>query len=83
MEWEDDYPVYRGEPQNIVWYMTNDWSVPIMSDADSLLQKGNNAYAKPAAALNILRETIVGAENFDFAFRQYSQAWAPHIRQEQ
>jgi hypothetical protein len=50
--------------------------VPIMSDADSLRERGNNAYAKPAVALNILRDTIVGAENFDFAFQEYVQTWA-------
>ena len=40
-----------------------------MTNSESILQFGNNAYGKPATALNILRETIVGRELFDFAFR--------------
>ena len=75
-QWEEDYPLWRGEPQNITQYMSGSNEVPIMTDADSLRSKGNNAYAKPATAMNILRETIIGAENFDFAFQQYAQAWA-------
>ena len=47
-----------------------------MTDADSLISKGANAYSKPAAALSILRETVVGDESFDFALRQYGQDWA-------
>ena len=49
--------------------------VPIMSNSESLLQFGNNAYAKPATALNILRETIMGRELFDFAFKEYANRW--------
>jgi hypothetical protein len=75
-EWEHDYPSRRGEPRNIVPYMRSTDQVPIMTNSESLLQFGNNAYAKPATALNILRETILGRELFDFAFREYSQRWA-------
>jgi hypothetical protein len=46
-----------------------------MTNSESLLQFGNNAYAKPAAALNILRETVLGRELFDFAFKEYAQRW--------
>jgi hypothetical protein len=74
-EWEDDYPSRRGEPQNIVGFMTDADQRPIMTNSESLLQFGSNAYAKPATALNILRETILGRELFDFAFREYSQRW--------
>ena len=49
--------------------------VPIMTASDSLLQFGNNAYRKPATALNVLRETVLGRENFDFAFKTYAQRW--------
>ena len=49
--------------------------VPIMTNSESLLQFGNNAYAKPAAGLNILRETILGRELFDYAFKEYAQRW--------
>ncbi|MBA3248621.1 MAG: M1 family metallopeptidase [Pyrinomonadaceae bacterium] len=74
-EWEDNYPSRRGEPQNITEYMMSQAQVPIMTNSESLLQFGNNAYAKPATALNILRETILGRELFDFSFREYSRRW--------
>jgi aminopeptidase N len=74
-EWEDDYPSRRGEPKDIVGYMTSLDQVPIMTNSESLLQFGNNAYAKPATALNILRESILGRELFDFAFKEYARRW--------
>ncbi len=74
-EWEDEYPSRRGEAKDIVEFMISDNQVPIMTNSESLLQFGSNAYAKPATALNILRETIMGRELFDFAFREYSQRW--------
>ncbi|WP_417317121.1 M1 family metallopeptidase [Emcibacter sp.] len=74
-EWEEDYPSRRGEPYKIVDFMKSDKQVPIMTNSESLLQFGNNAYAKPATALNILRESIMGRELFDFAFREYSRRW--------
>lgn len=74
-KWEKDYPSWRGEPRNITSYMASSNQMPIMTNSESILQFGNNAYGKPATALNILRETIVGRELFDFAFRQYAQRW--------
>ena len=73
--WEEDYPQSRGDARNIVEYMRTKNQVPIMTNSESLLQFGNNAYAKPAAALNVLRETVLGRELFDFAFREYAQRW--------
>jgi hypothetical protein len=55
--------------------MKSENQVPIMTNSESLLQFGNNAYAKPSTALIILRETILGRELFDFAFREYSRRW--------
>ena len=77
-EFERDYPSRRGPPENIVQYMKGDKSgiVPIMTNSESILQFGNNAYGKPATALNILRETIMGRELFDYAFKTYSERWA-------
>jgi len=46
-----------------------------MTNSESLIQFGNNAYGKPAAALNILRETVMGRELFDFAFKTYAERW--------
>ena len=77
-EFERNYPSRRGPAQNIVDYMKGDKRgiVPIMTNSESILQFGNNAYGKPATALNILRETIMGRELFDYAFKTYSERWA-------
>ena len=48
---------------------------PIMTNSESILQFGNNGYGKPATALNILRETVMGRELFDFAFKEYANRW--------
>jgi hypothetical protein len=74
-EWEPDYPQRRGDARSIVPYMRSANQVPIMTNSESILQFGANAYAKPAAALNILRETVMGRELFDHAFRTFSQRW--------
>jgi len=74
-EWEVDYPSRRGEPEDIVGYMRGGHQRPIMTGSEEVLQFGNNAYGKPATALNILRETILGRELFDFAFREYARRW--------
>jgi len=73
--WEENYPATRGDPRNIVEYMRSKNQVPIMTNSESVIQFGNNAYAKPATALNILRETILGRELFDYAFREYARRW--------
>ena len=73
-EWDPEIP-WNNEPRDIVDYMKSQNQVPIMTQSDSVLQLGPNAYAKPAAALMILRETILGRELFDFAFREYSRRW--------
>jgi hypothetical protein len=77
-EWEPNYPARRGEPLSITSYMASDKSVlePIMTNSESLIQFGNNAYAKTATALNILRETVMGRELFDYAFKHYAERWA-------
>jgi hypothetical protein len=77
-EWERNYPSKRGEPRNIVAYMLTDKSLqtPIMTNSESVLQFGPNAYGKPATGLNILRETVMGRELFDYAFKTYATRWA-------
>ena len=77
-EWERNYPSRGGEPAGIVAYMRTDNSLqtPIMTNSESVLQFGPNAYTKPATALNILRETVMGRELFDYAFKTYAQRWA-------
>jgi hypothetical protein len=73
-EWDPTVP-WGVEPRDITGYMKSEQQVPIMTQSDSVLRLGPNAYTKPAAALNILREVILGRELFDFAFKEYSQRW--------
>ena len=77
-EWEPNYPSHRGPAYKIVPYMKGDKDKisPIMTNSESIQQFGNNAYGKPATALNILRETVMGRELFDFAFKTYCERWA-------
>ncbi len=74
---DKEYPSRRGKPSAIVSYMAGDQSTiaPIMSNPENVYQLGANAYAKPATALNILRETVMGRELFDKAFKTYAQRW--------
>ena len=77
LAYDKDFPITRGYPKNIIKYMNGDQSkiAPIMSKGDNVYSFGSNAYGKPATALWILRETIMGPELFDHAFRTYSQRW--------
>jgi len=72
-----NFPSRRGPAKNIVPYMSGDQKMlePIMSNSESIIQFGNNAYGKPATGLNILRETIMGRELFDYAFKMYANRW--------
>ena len=74
-EWEPNYPSRRGEPAGIVEYMLSPGHDPIMTNSESVVALGPNAYGKPATALNILRETILGRELFDFSFKEYARRW--------
>ena len=73
----EKYPSRRGDPKKIIPYMSGDQNFisPIMSNPENIFQLGANAYAKPATALNILRETIMGRDLFDHAFKTYSKRW--------
>ncbi|NCT08983.1 MAG: M1 family metallopeptidase [Flavobacteriia bacterium] len=64
-------------PKDIVGYMGGDQNniSPIMAQGDYVKQFGPNAYTKPAAGLYMLRQTIMGPELFDHAFRTYAQRW--------
>lgn len=78
VEQYENFPSRRGAAANIVNYMKGDKKFirPIMTNSEQVVQFGNNAYAKPATALNILRETVMGPELFDAAFKEYAQRWA-------
>ena len=71
------YPSRRGPAKNIVRYMggNQDYIAPIMTKGLNTYQFGNNAYGKPATALNILRETVMGRELFDYSFKEYANRW--------
>jgi len=76
-EWDRNWPQWVGNPRNIVEYMRTDPNkiAPVMSMSETIINRSANAYQKPATALNILRETIMGRELFDFAFKQYAKTW--------
>jgi Peptidase family M1 domain len=76
--WDNKFPVGKGPAYKIVDYMRlpKDQLEPIMTNSENIIQFGPNAYSKPTAGLNILRETIMGRENFDYAFKEYARRWA-------
>jgi Peptidase family M1 domain len=76
--WDNKYPVGKGPAYKIVDYMKlpKDMLEPIMTNSENIIQFGPNAYSKPSTGLNILRETIMGRENFDYAFKEYARRWA-------
>ena len=74
-EWDPDIHWTRSLPRDLVEYMVSENQVPIMTQSDSVLQLGPNAYGKPSAALHLLRDTILGRELFDFAFKEYARRW--------
>jgi hypothetical protein len=76
-EWDPDYDS-EFAAHKIVDYMKlpKDQLEPIMTNSENIVGFLNNAYAKPTAALTILRETIMGRELFDYAFREYARRWA-------
>jgi len=76
-EWQRDYPSNRGVPKNMIAYMKMEKNVqnPIMVNSESIIRFGDNAYGKPATALNILRETVMGRELFDYSFKEYARRW--------
>lgn len=77
-EFDNNYPSRRGPPHLITDYMRlpKEQLEPIMTKGDVLLSVGSNAYAKASTGLNILRETVMGRELFDYAFKEYARRWA-------
>lgn len=76
--WDNTFPSNGGPAWTITNYMKlpKDQLEPIMTNSENINNFGANAYSKVATGLNILRETIVGRELFDEAFRTYSRRWA-------
>jgi hypothetical protein len=75
---DNKYANTRGPAAFITDYMKlpKDQLEPIMTNSENIVQFGSNAYSKPATGLNILRETVMGRKNFDYAFREYARRWA-------
>ena len=76
-EWDTELFHPSSNTEYIINYMKGDKSniMPIMTNSESIYQFGANAYGKPTLALNILRDTIMGRELFDYAFKEYSKTW--------
>lgn len=76
--WDNKFPSSEGAAWTITDYMKlpKDQLEPIMTNSENINNFGRNAYDKPATALNILRETIMGRELFDYAFKEYARRWA-------
>lgn len=76
--WDNKFPSRRGPAAFITDYMKlpKEQLEPIMTNSENIVQFGPNAYSKPATGLNILRETIMGRELFDYAFKEYARRWA-------
>ncbi|MFD2584138.1 M1 family metallopeptidase [Pedobacter vanadiisoli] len=76
--WDNKFPSKKGPAYTIVDYMKlpKDELEPIMTNSENIARFGPNAYSKPATGLNILRETIMGRELFDYAFKEYARRWA-------
>ena len=77
-EWDNNYPVGEGPAHLITDYMSQspDRLEPIMTNSENIVDYFSNAYRKPATALNVLRETVMGRELFDYAFKEYCRRWA-------
>ncbi len=76
--WDNKFPSSRGPAYKITDYMKlpKDQLEPIMTNSENIIQFGANAYSKPCTGLNMLRETIMGRESFDYAFKEYAKRWA-------
>jgi hypothetical protein len=76
--WDNKFPSNGGPAWTITNYMKlpKEQLEPIMTNSENIQNFGANAYSKVATGLNILRETIVGREAFDNAFREYAKRWA-------
>ena len=76
--WDNKFPVSKGPAYKIIDYMKlpKDQLEPIMTNSENIIMFGPNAYSKPSTGLNILRETIMGRELFDYAFKEYARRWA-------
>ncbi|MXV51494.1 M1 family peptidase [Pedobacter sp. HMF7647] len=76
--WDNKFPSKKGAAYTIVDYMKlpKNELEPVMTNSENIVRFGPNAYSKPATGLNMLRETIMGRDLFDYAFKEYAKRWA-------
>lgn len=70
---------YSKKPiRSMAFYLFNDKLEPVDTPPDNMKEAsiGALAYYKPGAAMTVLRESILGPERFDKAFREYINRWA-------
>lgn len=73
--WEANFDVIYGEPRSVAGYMASEAHQPIMTSADSLHRKIDNAYNKTASVLNMLRHLVLTPEDFDQALKRFTTNW--------
>lgn len=74
----ENYPSWWGTGKSIAPFMKSDKSIqrPVMTNSEQIIAFGAEQYAKVATSLSILRETVMGPELFDRAFKEYATRWA-------
>jgi hypothetical protein len=74
----ENFPSWWGTGKSIAPFMKGDKSIqrPVMTNSEQVVAFGQEQYAKVATSLSILRESVMGPELFDRAFKEYSQRWA-------
>jgi hypothetical protein len=72
---------YKGPKTDMTYmnqYMFGENTEAIMNTPDALREAniGNSLYFKPGYGLELLRNEILGADRFDYAFKEYIKRWA-------
>jgi len=76
---DGEYAPGKGNPSDeIIPLLEDALAPPMMSRADAIPEKYRHpvVYFKPALGLVLLREVILGADRFDYAFKKYIERWA-------
>ena len=72
------YPTRLKNVQNFVGLLTDEKreSINTPPDVTQTFNLGMTAYRKPALGLVMLRESVLGHDRFDYAFKNYINKWA-------
>ena len=73
-----EYAAKMGNTNSMTRVLFNSNLEPVVSSPQNMKERniGILVYYKPAYALKLLREEIIGEERFDMAFRKYIEHWA-------